>query len=141
MLLYALFRLGFPSAPALLCLNLATYGNSQVHSTKGTPSPNNGLRPLVSLRFQVLFHSPPGVLFTFPSRYYALSVAVVYLALESGLPGFKQDFSCPALLKELTHSVRYISNTGLSPSSAALSRRFLLYIGFLTEREHLHTLQ
>ena len=24
--------------------------------------------------FQVLFHSPPGVLFTFPSRYYALSV-------------------------------------------------------------------
>ena len=25
---------------------------------------------LVSTRFQVLFHSPPGVLFTFPSRYY-----------------------------------------------------------------------
>src|SRR5262245_59688732 len=29
-----------------------------------------GLRPLVSTRFQVLFHSPPGVLFTFPSRYW-----------------------------------------------------------------------
>ena len=28
-----------------------------------------GLRPLVSAWFQVLFHSPPGVLFTFPSRY------------------------------------------------------------------------
>src|SRR5213593_1975334 len=27
------------------------------------------LRPLVSTRFQVLFHSPCGVLFTFPSRY------------------------------------------------------------------------
>ena len=27
------------------------------------------LRPLVSTRFQDLFHSPPGVLFTFPSRY------------------------------------------------------------------------
>ncbi len=25
---------------------------------------------LVSLRFHVLFHSPTGVLFTFPSRYY-----------------------------------------------------------------------
>ena len=25
--------------------------------------------PLVGCRFQVLFHSPPGVLFTFPSRY------------------------------------------------------------------------
>ena len=24
---------------------------------------------LVNIRFQVLFHSPPGVLFTFPSRY------------------------------------------------------------------------
>ena len=29
---------------------------------------------LVSIRFQILFHSPPGVLFTFPSRYYSLSV-------------------------------------------------------------------
>src|SRR5690606_9318749 len=28
------------------------------------------LRPLVSTRFQVLFHSPVGVLFTFPSRYW-----------------------------------------------------------------------
>ncbi len=27
------------------------------------------LRLLVGRRFQVLFHSPPGVLFTFPSRY------------------------------------------------------------------------
>jgi hypothetical protein len=28
-----------------------------------------GLRRIVGKRFQVLFHSPPGVLFTFPSRY------------------------------------------------------------------------
>ena len=28
------------------------------------------LPPLVNTRFQVLFHSPPGVLFTFPSQYY-----------------------------------------------------------------------
>src|SRR3954462_13110321 len=28
------------------------------------------LRPLVGTRFQVLFHSPSGVLFTFPSRYW-----------------------------------------------------------------------
>ena len=35
----------------------------------------NLLRPLVSARFQCLFHSPPGVLFTFPSRYYSLSVS------------------------------------------------------------------
>ena len=34
----------------------------------------NVLPQFVSTGFQVLFHSPPGVLFTFPSRYYALSV-------------------------------------------------------------------
>ena len=44
--------------------------NSQAHSSKGTPSPLLGrLRRIVGKRFQVLFHSPPGVLFTFPSRY------------------------------------------------------------------------
>ena len=32
------------------------------------------LSQLAGTGFQVLFHSPPGVLFTFPSRYYALSV-------------------------------------------------------------------
>ena len=30
----------------------------------------SGLRQIVSKWFQVLFHSPSGVLFTFPSRYY-----------------------------------------------------------------------
>ena len=57
-------------------LNLARTNNSQDHSAKGTPSHLTGLlRPLCSdclrvVRFQVLFHSPPGVLFTFPSRYW-----------------------------------------------------------------------
>src|SRR5207247_10579407 len=37
------------------------------HAVTGT-SP---LRRIVSTRFQVLFHSPPGVLFTFPSRYWS----------------------------------------------------------------------
>jgi hypothetical protein len=39
MRLFAHFGLGFPPAPDLLALNLAAYGNSQAHSTKGTPSP------------------------------------------------------------------------------------------------------
>ena len=64
----ALFRLGFPSAPYIL-LNLACNINSPVHSAKGTTSPLNGLCLLVSIWFQVLFHSAPAVLFTFPSRY------------------------------------------------------------------------
>src|SRR5699024_11433239 len=51
-------------------LNLACDRNSPVHSAKGTPSHIIVLRLLVSTRFQVLFHSPLGVLFTFPSRYW-----------------------------------------------------------------------
>ena len=47
--------------------------NSQAHSSKGTLSRrirrSKTLQRLVCTRFQVLFHSPPGVLFTFPSRY------------------------------------------------------------------------
>jgi hypothetical protein len=45
--------------------------NSQAHSSKGTPSQSQKqpLRRIVCTWFQVLFHSPPGVLFTFPSRY------------------------------------------------------------------------
>ena len=51
-------------------LKLASYYNSPDRSTKSTTPPFNGLCLLVSTRFQVLFHSPPGVLFTFPSRYW-----------------------------------------------------------------------
>ena len=55
-------------------LNLAPYDNSPDHSTKGTISHVDVLYVLVSIGFQALFHSPPGVLFTFPSQYYSLSV-------------------------------------------------------------------
>ena len=65
----ALFGLAFATAsPHGLTSPLST--NSQAHSSKGTPSPEQRrLRRIVSARFQELFHSPPGVLFTFPSRY------------------------------------------------------------------------
>ena len=80
-----------------------------------------GLRLLVGIRFQVLFHSPPGVLFTFPSRYYALSVAKEYFALEGGPPCFPQGSSCPVVLWILTIRL-CLSLTGLLPSAAYLSR-------------------
>ena len=78
---------------------------------------------LVSIRFQVLFHSPPGVLFTVPSRYYSLSVTRSYLALGDGPPAFTPDFSCPVLLRN-TLEYRSVSSTGLSPSLDQLSRWF-----------------
>src|SRR6187401_3770863 len=52
-------------------LTLRHNANSQAHSSKGTLSlrPKSKLQRIVGTWFQVLFHSPPGVLFTFPSRY------------------------------------------------------------------------
>ena len=66
------FETRFPYGCGALHLNLATYSNSPARSTKSTRSLSLPL--LVNTGFQVLFHSPPGVLFTFPSRYYSLSV-------------------------------------------------------------------
>ena len=80
---------------------------------------------LVSLRFQVLFHSPPGVLFTFPSRYSSLSVTWSYLAFWDGPHFFRQDFSCPAVLRIPLRSL-FVSITGVSPSLPYLSR-YLIY--------------
>ena len=59
---------------------------------------HKALPQLVNTGFQVLFHSPPGVLFTFPSQYYALSVTKEYLALGGGPPDFPQGFSCLVVL-------------------------------------------
>ena len=70
-------RSRYGSGPEVL--NLASYIHSPDHSTKGTRSPIDGLSVLVSTRFQVLFHSPPGVLFTFPSQYsYTIGHWVVF---------------------------------------------------------------
>ncbi len=55
----------------------------------------------VNTGFQVLFHSPPGVLFTFPSQYCPLSVTEEYLALRGGPRSFRQDSSCPGVLRIL----------------------------------------
>ena len=66
----ALIRLAFASAPGLKPLTLPVTSNSPDHYAKGTRSFLAELPQLVSVRFQVLFHSPSGVLFTFPSRYW-----------------------------------------------------------------------
>ena len=92
-------------------------------STKSTWS--LALPLLVGIGFQVLFHSPPGVLFTFPSRYYALSVTKEYLALGGGPPCFPQGSSCLVVLWIRTSIARF-SLTGLSPSMVDLSRSLLL---------------
>ena len=93
------FRYGSPTR-----VNLATYHNSQAHSSKGTRSlhvsPEADTLPrLVGARFQVLFHDPsPGHFSPFPHGTCALSVTREYLGLGGGPPRFTRDFSGPVLL-------------------------------------------
>ena len=69
--------------------------------------PHKGLPSIVNIWFQVLFHSPPGVLFTFPSQYCPLSVTESYLALGGGPPVFPQGSTCLAVLWILLASVGF----------------------------------
>ena len=68
-LTYRPIKTRFPSGSAPSVLNLASPRNSPDRSTKSTRSTFISVPQLVNTGFQVLFHSPPGVLFTFPSRY------------------------------------------------------------------------
>ena len=96
----ALFRLGFPSAPRLQRLTSPVPATRRTVLQKVRRHPC-GLRQFVSTGFQVLFHSPPGVLFTVPSQYYALSVTKEYLALGGGPPDFPQGSTCLVVLRIL----------------------------------------
>ena len=91
---FALLRLGFPSAPHLKCLTLPVSVTRRTVLQKVRGCTHKVLPQLVDTGFQVLFHSPPGVLFTFPSQYYALSVTKEYLGLRGGPRSFHQGFSC-----------------------------------------------
>ena len=64
-----LVTLGFPAAPQLNCLTSLHTITRRTVLQKVPHRTNIVLCVLVNIRFQVLFHSPPGVLFTFPSQY------------------------------------------------------------------------
>ncbi len=99
----ALFALAFAAAPSLKLLTLLqrlTRGPI-MQKVRGHPLRRSaiGLPQSVGMWFQVLFHSPTGVLFTIFARATgSLSVAEEYLALEGGPSGFKPGFTCPTLL-------------------------------------------
>ena len=122
------FKTWFPFGSAPLALNLASKDNSPDHSTKSTRSRLNALPQLVNTGFQVLFHSPPGVLFTFPSQYFPLSVTKEYLALEGGPSYFPQGFSCLVVLWILLLPIAFAYGTftlsGLASQPLWLAIRF-----------------
>ena len=92
------------------------------------------LPPVVDAGFQVLFHSPPGVLFTFPSRYCALSVTKEYLGLRGGPRSFRQGSTCLDVLWILR--LRYgFRLRGFHPLRPAFPKPFGYPSGHLTQSE------
>ena len=125
---FALFRLGFPSAPHLQCLTSPASVTRRTVLQKVRGSSYKDVPQLVNIWFQVLFHSPPGVLFTFPSQYYALSVTKEYLALRGGPRSFPQGFSCLVVLWILLLPIVFVYGAftlyGLTSQTVPLTNRF-----------------
>ena len=96
--LCVLLTLAFTSAPHLKCLTSPVNVTRRTVLQKVRGCTRMVLPQFVNTGFQVLFHSPPGVLFTFPSQYSALSVTKEYLALRGGPRLFPQGFSCLVVL-------------------------------------------
>jgi hypothetical protein len=116
-------RLPFGSSP--LDLNLAIYNNSPDRSTKSTLSSFNALQLLVNIGFQVLFHSPPGVLFTFPSRYCSTIGHQLVFSLGRWSSLFPTRFHVPRGTLDPS-LIFHISCTGLSPSSVLFPKQIPL---------------
>src|SRR5580698_2452757 len=105
-------------------VKLATERKSLTHYTKGTPSPVSMLRLFVCMRFQDLFHSPPGVLFTFPSRYWFTIGRSRVFSLGAWSPRLQTGFHVSRPTCRTPSSTHPLSPTGLSPAMATLSRVF-----------------
>jgi hypothetical protein len=120
----ALFRLAFATAsPHGLTSRRNT--NSQAHSSKGTLSPESDwLQRIVGTRFQVLFHSPPGVLFTFPSRYWSAIGHQGVFRLTRWSWQIRTGFLGPRTTWDTLQAAARITATGLSPTPVGHSNPF-----------------
>ena len=81
------------------------------------------LRLLVGTRFQVLFHSPLGVLFTFPSRYWFTIGHRRVFSLREWSPWIHTGFHVSGITRD-TAMLHFASHTGLSPSMVTFSKVF-----------------
>ena len=83
-----------------------------------------GLRLFVCMRFQDLFHSPSGVLFAFPSRYWFTIGRLRVFSLGGWSPHVQTGFHVPRPTCRTLSSATEFSHTGLSPSMAGFSTPF-----------------
>ena len=105
-------------------VKLAIKRKSLTHYAKGTQSPLARLLLFVCMRFQDLFHSPPGVLFAFPSQYlFAIGRSLVF-SLGGWSPHLQAGFHVPRSTYRTLSTAAAFSSKGLSPSMAGLSRPF-----------------
>ena len=81
-----------------------------------------GLPLFVCMRFQDLFHSPPGVLFAFPSRYWFTIGRSRVFSLGGWSPHLQTGFHVSRPTSRTLSSTTRLSHTGLSPTMAGLSR-------------------
>ena len=127
--MFALFRLAFAANAPEFGLFLPRRINSPDHYSIGTPSVSDApkslafLRPLVSVRFHVLFHSPSGVLFTFPLRYLFTIGHEVVFSLAGWSRRIPTRFLVSRGTQDPTRPVQF-SPTGLSPSLVGFSKPF-----------------
>ena len=121
-LLLARFGLAFAAAPpaALTSQRGATRGLIMQKANGRVP----GHAPIACGRaISGLFHSPPGVLFTFPSRYwFAIGHRLVF-SLAEWSPRVRAGFHVSHPTRD-PGGARGASGTGLSPPAARRSRRF-----------------
>ena len=131
MQLVALLRLGFPSAPYLKYLTLLHIVTRWLVLQKAHHRTHKVLWSVVDIWFQVLFHSPPGVLFTFPSRYcFTIGHQVVFsLGRWSSLLPTRFHVSRGTLdqnLIILTFTYRTITSYGLTFQLCSVNNIFSL---------------
>ena len=124
MQLVALLRLGFPSAPYLKYLTLLHIVTRWLVLQKAHHRTHKVLWSVVDIWFQVLFHSPPGVLFAFPSRYWFTIGRLRVFSLGGWSPHLQTGFLVSRPTCRKPSPVRWISCTGLSPCFVILSRMF-----------------
>ena len=103
-------------------LGLAAQGNSQAHYAKGMRSPPQGWLPqFAGGWFQVLFHSPCGVLFTFPSRYWCTIGRQVVFSLGGWALRIQTGFHVSRPTR-VPGGRLLVTCMGLSPAVAHLSK-------------------
>ena len=83
-----------------------------------------GLPLFVCMRFQDLFHSPPGVLFAFPSRYLFAIGRLRVFSLGGRSPHVQTGLHVSRPTCRTPSSTIVFLRTGLSPTMASLSRLF-----------------